>query len=108
MPPSPPDPGVDPDDHDEGMPDAKDDHQEVSADQRPAPAGALVRGRLGDARYRMELADQLIALIVEAGIRPAHYRDMEADDRLLRMWKGMPHDMYNLMQHVVGVTKIFT
>ena len=56
----------------------------------------------------MELGGQLIALIVEAGIRPAHYRDIEADDRLLWMWRGMPHDMYSLMRHVVGVTKAFT
>ena len=55
----------------------------------------------------MELGDQLIALIVEAGIRPAHYRDIEADDRLLRMWRGMPCDMYNLMRHVVGVMTSF-
>ena len=61
--PPPPDPGVDIDD-DEGMPDAED-HQEVGADQRPAPAGAPLRGRLNDARYRMELGDKLIALIVE-------------------------------------------
>ena len=53
---------------------------------------------------RMELGNQLSALIVEASIRPAHYRDTQVDDRLLRMWKGMPRDMYSLMQHVVGAT----
>ena len=62
-----------------------EDHQETGADQRPAPAGAPVRGRLSDARYRMELGDQLIALIVQAGIRPTHYRDIKDDDRLLWM-----------------------
>ena len=64
--------GVDFDD-DQGMPDAED-HQE--ADAR--------RSRL-DARYQMELGDQISALIVEAGSRMAHYRDIKADDRLLQM-----------------------
>ena len=75
---------------------------------RPTPAGASVRGRLSDARYMMELGDQLIALIVEACIRPAHYRDIEVNDRLLQMWRGMSRDMYSLMWHVVGVTTAFT
>ena len=88
---SPPlNPGVDPDD-DQGMLDAED-HQEVGARH----------GQL-DARYRMELGDQLSALIIEAGIRPAHYRDIQGDDRLLHMWRGLPRDMYSLMRHVVGV-----
>ena len=65
--PPPHDPSVDPDD-DEGMRDAED-HQEASA-ERPSPAGAPVRGRLSDDRYRMEFGDQLITLIVEAGINP--------------------------------------
>ena len=107
MPAPPHDPGVDPDD-DQGMQDAED-HQEAGADQRPTPAGALVRGqRLSDARYRMELGDQLISLIVEVGIRPADFKDIEAKDRLSQMWKDMPRDMYNLMWHVVGVMKAFT
>ena len=97
---------MDPDD-DEGMPDAED-HQEVGADQRPSPPGASVCGRRSDARYRMELGNQLIALIVEVGIRPAHYRDIEVDDRLLWMWRCMPHDMYSVRLHVVGVTTAFT
>ena len=98
MSPPPHDPGVDLDD-DEGMPDAED-HQEASA-ERPTPTGVLVHGRLNDARYRMELGDQLSALIIEAGIGLAHYKDIEADDRPLQMWRGMPCDMYSLMQHVV-------
>ena len=44
MPVPPNDPGVDPDDHDEGMPDAEDDHQEAGVDQRPAPAGVPMCG----------------------------------------------------------------
>ena len=48
--------------------------------ERHAPAGVSVlpfsrHGRF-DTRYRMELGDQLSALIVEAGIRSAHYRDI--------------------------------
>ena len=109
MPPPPPDLGVDPHDEDEGMPDITENHHEAGPYQRPAPVGALMRGRcLSDARYRMELGDQLIALIVEAGIKPAHYRDIEADDRLLWKWRGMPCDMYSLMWHVVAVTTAFT
>ena len=85
MPTPPHDPGVDPDD-DQGMPDAED-HEEASV-ERHAPAGApiLPFARCGqlDTRYRMELGDQLSALIVEVGIRPAHYRDIQADDRLYR------------------------
>ena len=68
----PHDPGVDPND-DQGMPDVED-HQEAGARH----------GRL-DARYRMDLGDQLSALIFEAGIGPAHYRDIQADDRLLQI-----------------------
>ena len=78
-------------DDDQGMPDAED-HQEVGVD-RHAHAGTPVppfarRGRL-DTRYKMELGDQLTALIVEAGIRPATMRDIQADGRLLHMWRGM-------------------
>jgi len=56
----------------------------------------------------MELANQLCALIVDVGINPAHYRYIQADDWLLRMWRGMPHGMYNLMRHVVGATIVVT
>ena len=70
--PIPHDPGEDPDDY-QGMADVED-HQEAGA-----------RHSRLDARYQMELGDQLSALIVEAGIMPAHYRDIEADDRLLQM-----------------------
>ena len=50
----------------------------------------------------MELGDQITALIIEAGIRPAHMKDIQADGRLLHMWRGMSRDMYRLMRHVVG------
>ena len=81
---TPHDLGVDPDDN-QGMPDAEN-HQEASA-QRHAPTSASIppfarHDRL-DTRYKMELGYQLSALIVEAGIRPTHYRDIEADDRRL-------------------------
>ena len=111
MSPPPPDPVVDLDDDAEGMmPDiAREDQQEAGTDQRLAPAGAPTHGRrMSDARYRMELGDQLSAFLVEAGIRPADFKDIEADDKLLQMWRGMPHDMYSLMQHVIGVTTAFT
>ena len=110
MPPPPPDPVVDLDEDAEGMmPDITEDQQEAGVDQRPAPVGALAWGRrLSDARYRMELGDQLIALFVEAGINPTYFRYIEADDRLLQMWRGMPRDMYSLMWHVIGVTTNFT
>ena len=88
MPVQPNDPGVDPDD-DQDMADSKD-HEGCVA--RPAPTGVLVppfarHGRL-HRRYKMELGDQLTALIVEAGIRPATMRDIQADGRLLHMWRG--------------------
>ena len=102
----PHDPDLDPNE-DQGMPDAED-HHEAGA-ERPAPAGAPVRGqRLSDARYRMELGDQLIALIVEASIRPANMRDIQADGRLLHMWRGMLCDMYSLMRHVIGAKTLVT
>ena len=103
MPPPPHDPVVDLDDID------AEDQQEASADdQRPAPAGAPARGQcMSDARYRMELGDQLNAFLVEAGIFPIYFTDIEADDRLLQMWRGMSRDMYSLMRHVVGVTTSF-
>ena len=84
MPAPPHDPGVDPTDN-QGMPHVED-HQEASV-ERLAPIGALVppfarHGRL-DRRLMMELGDQLCALFVEVGIKLAHYRDIQADDRLL-------------------------
>ena len=95
------------------MADAEDhDQDEAGAAERHALAGAPVPpfARCGrpKTRYRMELGNQLSALIVEAGIRPAHYRDIQADDRLLRMSRGMSRDMYSLMRHVVGATTTFT
>ena len=86
----PHDPGVDPDD-DQDMLDAED-HQEAGA-ERPAPTGAPIppfsrRGRL-DSRLRMELGDQLCALIFEGGVRPATMRDIQADGRLVYMWRDM-------------------
>ena len=102
--------GVDPDDN-EDMADSEDDHDqdEAGAAERHAPAhGALVppfaRHGRPETRYRMELGRQIYALIVDASIRPAHYRDIQADDRLLWMWRGMSRDMYGLMRHVVGAT----
>ena len=56
----------------------------------------------------MELGDQLTTLIVEAGIRPAHMRDIPVDGRLLQMWRGMPRYMYSLMRHVRGATTLIT
>ena len=104
----PHDPGVDPDD-DQDMLDV-DDHE--AGVERTAPAAVPVppfsrHGRL-DSRYRMELDDQLTALIFEVGIRPATMRDIHADGRLLHMWRGMPRDMYKLMRHVVGATTLVT
>ena len=105
MPDPPYDLGVDPDD-DQGMPDVEG-HQEAGAEKH-APASAPIppfarRDRL-DTRYRMELGNQLSALIFEVGIKPAHYKDIQVDDRLLQMWRGMSRDMYGLMWHVVGAT----
>ena len=93
MPVPPHDLGVDPDD-DQDMPDVED--HEVGA-ERPTPTGAPVlpfsRCDRLDSRYMMELGNQLTALIIEAGIRPANMRDIQADGRLLHMCKGMPHNM---------------
>ena len=56
----------------------------------------------------MESGNQLCGLILDVSIRPAHYREIQGDDRLLWMWRGMPHDMYGLMRHVVGVMTTVT
>ena len=84
MPTPPHDPGVDPDDT-QGMQDAED-NQDAGV-ERPTPTGAPIlpfsRRSRRDSRYRMELCDQLSALTVEVGIRPAHYRDIQVNDRLL-------------------------
>ena len=102
--PPPPDPVVDLDDLD-----AEDQKEAGADDQRHAPVGAPARGRcMSDARYRMELGDQLISFLVEAGIHPIDFRDIEADDRLLQMWRGMSRDIYSLMRHVIGLTTAFT
>ena len=109
MPAPPHDPGVDPDD-DQGIPDAKD-HQEAGA-KRPAPAGVSVppfaRCSPLDTTYRMELGDQLTALIIEAGIKTTHMRDIQVDGRLLHMWRGVSRDMYNPMRHVIGAMTLVT
>ena len=81
----PHDPVVDPANDDQGMADAED-HHEVGA-----------RCSRHDVRYWMELGDQLNSLIIEAGIRPDHNRDIEVDDSLLKKWRGMLRVMYNLM-----------
>ena len=75
--------GVDPNDDDQDMPDAEDDHDqdETGAEERHALAhGASVqpfsrRGR-HKTRYRMELGNQLCELIVDVGMRPDHYTDI--------------------------------
>ena len=82
----PHDPGVDPD-GDQDMADAKAHDQEATGERHAPHAGASVlpfaRRSRPDTRYRMDLGDQLSALIVEAGIKPSHYRDIQDDDRLL-------------------------
>ena len=87
--------GVDPDD-DQDMANAKYHDQDETDAKRHALVGAPIppfaRHSRPDTRYRMELGNQLSEFIVEAGIRPAHYRDIEADDKLLRMWRGMSRD----------------
>ena len=110
----PHDPGVNLDDYDQEMADALEDEADGTAERRtdPVPHGASVppfarRGR-PKTRYRMELGNQLCGLISKAGIRPAHYREIQGDDRLLRMWRGMPRDMYGLMLHVVGAMTAVT
>ena len=75
----PHDPGVDPDD-DQDMVDVEDHDQDDAGAERHPPAGAPVppfarRGR-PETRYRMELGNQLSALIVDAGIRPTHQKDI--------------------------------
>ena len=99
--------GVDPDD-DQDMADAED--HEAGVD-RPAHAGVSVlpfaRRRL-DSKLRMELGDQLCAFFFEVGVRPATMRDIQADDRLVQMWRGMSGDMYTVMRHVVGATSLVT
>ena len=103
MPDLPHDLGVDLDDYDQEMADLSYDEADGAAERRvdPAPHGAPVspfarRGR-PETRY-------LCGLILDAGIRPAHFREIQGDDRLIRMWRGMSHDMYSLMRHVVGAT----
>ena len=92
------------------MPEAKD-HQEPGV-ERPDPAGAPIphfsrHGRL-DRRLRMELGDQLCALILEARLMPTTMRDIHANSRLVHMWRGMSRDMYSLMWHVVGSMTLVT
>ena len=73
MPGPPHDPGVDPDDDNQDIPDAEDDHDEdeASATERHAPThGApmppFARHGRPETRYRMELANQLYVLILRA------------------------------------------
>ena len=112
----PHDPGVDPNDYDQEMADAPDQDEASGTSERRvdphAPHGAPVlpfarRGR-PETRYRMELGSQLCGLISNAGIRPAHYREIQGDNRLIQMWRGMLRDMYSLMRHVVEATTTVT
>ena len=89
MPDPPHDPGVDPDDDDQDMADVPEDDQdenEADAAERHAPThvapvSSSTRCGRPETRYRMELGNQLCALIIDAGIKPAHYRDIQANDR---------------------------
>ena len=114
MPDPPHDLGVDPDDYDKEMADALEDEAGGAVERcvDPAPHGAPVPpfARCGrpETRYRMELGSQLCRLISDAGIRPTHYREIQGDDRLLRMWIGMSREMYSLIRHVVGDTTTVT
>ena len=87
-----------------------EDHE--AGGKRPAPAGVPIspfsrRDRL-DSRLRMELGDKICALFVEAGVRPTTMRDIQADGRLVHIWRGMLCDMYSLMRHVIGATTLVT
>ena len=113
--PNPPhDPDVDPDDYDQEMANVLEDEAGGTTERHADPAlhGAPVppfarRGR-PETRYWMELGRQLYGLISNASIRTAHYREIQCDDRLLQMWRGMPRDMYGLMWHVIGDTTSVT
>ena len=108
MPAPPNDPSVDPND-DQDMLDA-DDHEASAEIPAPASMPILTFGRHGrlDSRFRLELGDQLYALIVEEGVMLATMRDIQANVRLLNMWRGMSCDMYKLMRHVVGAMTLVT
>ena len=111
MPTPPHDLGVDLDDN-QDMADAEDHDQEAGGERHAPHVGTPVppfcRHGRPDTRYRMELADQFNALIVKESIRPTHYRDIQANDRLIWIWRGMPRNMYILVRHVVGVTTAVT
>ena len=110
----PHDRGVDPDDYDKEMADVPEDEADGTAERRvdPAPHGASVppfarRGR-PETKYRMDLGSQLCGLISDAGIRPAHYKEIQGGERLLWMRRGMLRDMYGLMRHIVVATTAVT
>ena len=41
---------------------------------------------------------------MEEGVRSATIREIQEDDRMIEMWRGMPRDMLTLMWHVIGAT----
>ena len=110
----PHDPGVNPDDYDQEMVDAPPEDEAGGTTERRvdhhvphgAPVPPFARCCRPKTRYQMELGSQLCGLISDAGIRPTHYRDIQVDDRLFQMWRGMPRDFFTLMRDVVGATSL--
>ena len=75
MPPPPNDLGLDPDD-DQDMADAEDQAGEDTPGPHVAQVSTSVARRRPDTRFRMELGDQLCALLVEGEVMPATMREI--------------------------------
>ena len=59
-------------------------------------------------RFRLELGDQICALLVELGVHPVLMQDIKANPMLLDIWRDMSRDMVPLMCHIVRATRLIT
>jgi hypothetical protein len=64
-----------------------------------------MRHRL-DTRFRLELGDQLCALLVEVGVHPVMMQDIREYPMLLDIWREISCDMMPLMHYIVRSTRI--
>jgi hypothetical protein len=79
---------------------------EVMASQGPQVQIPDGMHRRLDTRFRLELGDQISALLTKVGVFPALMRDIKAYPMLLELCMEMSHDLMHLMCHIIVVSRI--
>ena len=57
-----------------------------------------------DDRYRQDMVDRLSALLMHQGVHLVQVHDIMQHSNLIEIWRMVPHDMRNLMQHIIGAS----